>query len=109
MRPGERPFRLKSGDELKALFQRALAGADGATGAHCVHERWMRGEFAAHIERDLELLWKSAGPSIPEWLPMRYIACLPTVYEVTARFAAKVASAVIGHPGALITRETLGL
>ena len=29
--------------------------------------------------------------------------------EAAARFASRVASAVIGHPGALITRETLGL
>jgi 2-dehydro-3-deoxygluconokinase len=29
--------------------------------------------------------------------------------EHAARFAARLASAVIGHPGALITRETLGL
>lgn len=88
-RPGERPFRLKSAAELGALFNGALARADGATGAHCIHERWMRGEFAAHIERDLDLLWKSAGPSIPDWLPMRYVGCLPAVYEVAARFKAR--------------------
>jgi hypothetical protein len=86
--PGQRPLRLKSGDELKALFRSALAGADGVTGAHCIHERWMRGDFAAHIEADLELLWKSAGPSIPDWLPMRYVSWLPVAYEVAARFVA---------------------
>ena len=48
----------------------------------------MRGEFAAQIEADLELLWKSAGPTIPDWLPMRYVSWLPTVYEVAARFTA---------------------
>jgi len=89
LRPGERPFRLKSADELKALFHRALVNADGATGAHCVHERWMRGEFAANIEADLERLWKSAGPSIPDWLPMRYVSWLSTAYEVSERFSAK--------------------
>ena len=89
LRPDQRPFRLKSGDELKALFQGALADADGVTGAHCIHERWMRGDFAAHIEADLELLWKSAGPSIPDWLPMRYVSWLPAAYEVAARFTAK--------------------
>jgi hypothetical protein len=85
--PGERPFRQQSGDEIKATFQRALLDADGAAGAHCIHERWMRGEFAAHIEADLALLWKHAAPSIPDWLPMRYISWLPTAYEVAARFA----------------------
>jgi hypothetical protein len=89
LRPGERPFRLKSGDEIKALFQSALAESDGVTGAHCIHEHWMRGEFAAHIETDLERLWKSAAPSIPDWLPMRYVSWLPTAYEVAAGFAAK--------------------
>jgi hypothetical protein len=48
----------------------------------------MRGEFAAHIERDLDLLWKRAGASIPDWLPMRYVSWLPTAYEVAARFTA---------------------
>jgi hypothetical protein len=86
--PGQRPLRLKSGQELSALFQDALAKAHGTVGAHCIHERWMRGEFAAHIEADLELLWKSAAPSIPDWLPMRYVSWLPAAYEVTARFAA---------------------
>jgi hypothetical protein len=48
----------------------------------------MRGEFAALIETDLDLLWKSAGPTIPDWLPMRYVSWLPAAYEVAARFAA---------------------
>lgn len=48
----------------------------------------MRGEFPAHIETALDLLWKRAGPSIPDWLPMRYISWLPTAYEVAARFTA---------------------
>jgi hypothetical protein len=89
LRPGERPFRLKSADELETTFQLALTKADGGAGAHCIHERWMRGEFAAQIEADLERLWKSAGPSIPDWLPMRYVSWLATAYEVAARFAAK--------------------
>ncbi|MEO8309283.1 MAG: hypothetical protein ABI616_14710 [Pseudomonadota bacterium] len=88
-RPGLRPLHLKSTDELQALLQRALAEADGVTGAHCIHERWMRGDFAAHIEADLEVLWKRAGPSIPDWLPMRYVGWLPAAYEVAARFGAK--------------------
>jgi hypothetical protein len=88
LRPDLRPFRLKSTDDLHASFQRALSQADGITGAHCIHERWMRGDFAAQIEADLESLWKSAGPSIPDWLPMRYVSWLPNAYEVTTRFAA---------------------
>jgi hypothetical protein len=59
---------------------------DGLAGAHCIHERWMRGDFAVHIEAALDLLWKRAGASIPDWLPMRYVSWLPTAYEVTARF-----------------------
>jgi hypothetical protein len=47
----------------------------------------MRSEFAAHIEADLELLWKNAGSSIPDWLPMRYVSWLPTAYEVVASIA----------------------
>ena len=70
-------------------FERALAAGDGVTGAHCVHERWMRGEFPAHIERALDQLWKRAAASIPDWLPMRYVSWLPTAYEVAARFEAK--------------------
>ena len=46
----------------------------------------MRGDFAAHIERELDALWKRAGKSIPDWLPMRYISWLPTAYDVAARF-----------------------
>lgn len=87
--PGQRPLRLKSVDELRSLFQRALTKADGATGAHCIHEQWMRGEFATRIERDLELLWQKAGPSIPDWLPMRFVSWLPAAYEISARFGAR--------------------
>ena len=49
----------------------------------------MRGDFGAHIETALDLLWKRAGASIPDWLPMRYVSWLPTAYEVAARFTAK--------------------
>jgi hypothetical protein len=69
-------------------FESALAAGDGVAGAHCIHERWMRGEFAAQIEAALELLWKRASESIPDWLPMRYVSWLPTAYEVAARFNA---------------------
>ena len=46
----------------------------------------MRGDFAAPVEADLELLWMHAGPTIPDWLPMRYVSWLPVAYEVAARF-----------------------
>jgi hypothetical protein len=48
----------------------------------------MRGEFGAQIEAALAALWKSAGASIPEWLPMRYIEWLPQAYEVARQFHA---------------------
>ena len=48
----------------------------------------MRGHFPTHIETALELLWKHAGASIPDWLPMRYVSWLPTAYEVAAQFTA---------------------
>ena len=80
---------MRSSAELAAEFERALKAGDGVAGAHCIHERWMRGEFAAHIEASLDLLWKRAAATIPEWLPMRYVSWLPTVYDVTATFSAK--------------------
>jgi hypothetical protein len=70
-------------------FAAALAASDGASGAHCIHERWMRGHFATQIESALEQLWKCAGASIPDWLPMRYVSWLPTAYDVAAEFTAK--------------------
>jgi hypothetical protein len=67
---------------------RAIADADGLMGAHCIHELWMRGEMSINIERALERLWARAAASVPEWLPMRYIEWLPTVYEVALKFRA---------------------
>ena len=87
--PSRRPFRTLSDRELATRFERALTEADGVTGAHCIHERWMRGDFAANIETVLDRLWKRAGPTIPDWLPMRFVSWLPTAYEVAARFSAK--------------------
>ena len=86
--PGQRPFRARSDRDLAMAFESALAAGDGVTGAHCIHEGWMRGHFAAHIEAALDLLWKRAGESIPDWLPMRYVSWLPTAYEIAARFTA---------------------
>jgi len=49
----------------------------------------MRNEFAAHIERALDQLWKRAAPTIPDWLPMRYVSWLPVAYDVAARFTSQ--------------------
>jgi hypothetical protein len=86
--PAARPLAGLPRATLAARFESALAAHDGAEGAHCIHELWMRGEFAAHIESALEALWRAAAPSVPEWLPMRYVEFLPTVYEVALRFKA---------------------
>src|SRR5215472_12641420 len=84
--PAARPLALLRGGDLDACFRRALAEADGAAGAHCIHELWMRGEFAANIETALAALWQHAAASIPEWLPMRYVDWLPVAYEVALGF-----------------------
>jgi len=83
--PTARPFAARSTRELAAELARAIDCGDGAAGAHCIHELWMRGELAARIEAALEQLWRTASRSIPEWLPMRYIDWLPTAYEVALR------------------------
>jgi len=80
--PTARPLGGYGARELAARLERAVASGDGAAGAHCIHELWMRGEFAARIEAALAELWRTASRSIPEWLPMRYIDWLPTAYEV---------------------------
>ena len=82
-------MRTSTEAELAIAFERALAAGDGVAGAHCIHERWMRGEFAVHIEKALDLLWTRAGASIPDWLPMRYVSWLPTAYEIAAGFTAR--------------------
>jgi hypothetical protein len=84
--PAARPLAALPLRELAALLEQALGRGAGALGAHCIHELWMRGEFAARIEAALDALWRCAGPSIPEWLPMRYIDWLPTAYEVALTF-----------------------
>jgi hypothetical protein len=63
-----------------------LASEDGVTGAHCVHELWMRGEMPLNVERALERLWARAAASVPEWLPMRYIDWLPVAYNIALEF-----------------------
>lgn len=86
--PAARPLRLQPRPAIEAQLQAALRAGAGAAGAHCIHELWMRGEFAATIEQALAALWRSAAPSIPEWLPMRYIEWLPTAYETALGFRA---------------------
>jgi hypothetical protein len=86
--PGERPLRNAARSAIAARFTRAVAAADGAAGAHCIHEMWMRGEMSINIERALERLWQCAGASIPDWLPMRYVDWLPSLYEIALGFGA---------------------
>jgi hypothetical protein len=86
--PTARPLAMLPREQLEARLRAALAAGEGAAGAHCIHELWIRGEFAANIETALAALWRSAAASIPEWLPMRYVEWLPTLYEVALRFRA---------------------
>ena len=86
--PGSRPLRARTREDITALFDSALSYGDGYTAAHCLHELWMRGEMAVHIDLALERLWKHAAASIPDWLPMRHVHWLETTYEVAGRFRA---------------------
>ena len=86
--PAARPLATVRTAEITARLRAAAGAGEGAVGAHCIHELWMRGEFAAQIEAALTALWESAAASIPEWLPMRYIEWLSTLYEVALGFAA---------------------
>ena len=45
----------------------------------------MRGEMIHNVEAALERLWRHAAPTVPEWLPMRYVSWLPTAYEIAGR------------------------
>ena len=84
--PASRPLLLASKTELAARFEQALTAGNGVDGAHCIHELWMRGEMAVHVNTALERLWKHAAASIPDWLPTRHIDWLPVAYEATAQF-----------------------
>jgi hypothetical protein len=86
--PSSRPLQSLTHAQVTLRLQQALAAADGLTGAHCIHELWMRGEMFINIERALEGLWSRAADSVPEWLPMRYVDWLPTVYEIALSFHA---------------------
>ncbi len=84
-----RPLRGLTLQQLALRLDGAFASGDGPAGAHCIHELWMRGEFAANIEVALERLWRCAAKTIPEWLPMRYIDWLPLAYQVAGKFTAR--------------------
>jgi len=84
--PAARPFQGLPDIELRRRFARALADGDGLTGAHCVHEGWLRGDTPLHVERALQTLWQQAAATVPDWLPMRYIERLPDIYEIALRF-----------------------
>src|SRR5579871_6195469 len=87
--PAARPLCRLADAELRTMLRDALARGLGLSGAHCIHELWMRGEIGINVNAELERLWKSAPQSIPEWLPMRHIEWLPLVYQVAARCRAR--------------------
>ena len=84
--PQTRPLRAWARAQIAARFDAAIAARDGETGAHCIHELWMRGEFAAVVESRLQRLWAGCAATVPEWLPMQYVDWLPRAYDVAARF-----------------------
>ena len=86
--PASRPLQLKPQALIESLFAAAIERKDGVSGAHCLHELWMRGEFSQKIEAALSCLWDVAAATIPEWLPLQYVEWLPLAYEVASRFAA---------------------
>jgi hypothetical protein len=87
--PTGRPLHGLGDSALKSTLEHAYASSDGAAGAHCIHELWMRGEMSLNIEPALERLWAAAAASIPDWLPMRYVERLPEIYEIAQRFTPK--------------------
>jgi hypothetical protein len=86
--PRDRPLQYHPREDILRRFAAALSAGDGVAGAHCIHELWMRGEWPDNIEKALEMLWKHASKSIPDWLPMRYVDWLPVAYEVASEFQA---------------------
>jgi hypothetical protein len=86
--PAARPLQGLASGELWPQLERAMAAGDGAAGAHCVHELWMRGEMSLNIERALDRLWARAAASVPDWLPMRFIDRLPEIYDIALKFTA---------------------
>ena len=86
--PARRPLQSSSATAIAQLLKASLDVADGLTGAHCIHELWMRGELSFNVERALEQLWARAAATVPEWLPMRYVEWLPLAYEIALGFNA---------------------
>ena len=84
--PAERPLRALDRPALILRLEQALAARDGPSAAHCIHELWMRNEPPLSIEAMLASAWAAAAETVPDWLPMRYIAWLPLAYDVAARF-----------------------
>lgn len=84
--PASRPLRLLARDAVVHQFLAALEAREGVVGAHCIHELWLRHEPPMNLERMIGLLWRAAPESVPDWLPMRYVAWLPLAYEVATRF-----------------------
>lgn len=95
--------------ETVARYRRLGAGdvvvKDGARGATLAIGK-DQFHVPAHPPREV-VDTTSAGDSFNGGYLMRLAA--GDTPEAAARFASRLASAVIGHPGALITRETLGL
>ena len=87
--PGARPLRALGREALLERFEAALEKKEGPSGAHCIHELWMRNELPMNIEAMLASLWSAASDTVPEWVPMRYVSWLPLAYEVAARFRAE--------------------
>jgi hypothetical protein len=86
--PASRPLQTRAATAIAQLLKASLDGADGVTGAHCIHELWMRGELSFNVEHALEQLWAHAAITVPEWLPMRYVEWLPLAYEIALGFNA---------------------
>jgi hypothetical protein len=84
--PASRPLQLKPQAQIQSMLNEAMNRNDGLTGAHCIHELWMRGDFSQRIEPALAHLWERCAATIPDWLPMRYVEWLPIAYEVAALF-----------------------
>jgi hypothetical protein len=86
--PASRPLQPSAAAAIAQTLKAALDKADGLTGAHCIHELWMRGELSFNVELALEQLWTRAAASVPEWLPMRYVDWLPMAYDIALRLNA---------------------
>ena len=85
----ERPLRAEPRAAVVRHLEAAFTAGDGALGAACIHELWMRGEMGLNIDRALQRLWERAAASVPDWLPTRHVGWLPLAYEVAARCAAR--------------------